>query len=70
MPQKILLAFCLLITAQVWAQDPTQAVEMADGLRQSGKIYVVVGSIIVIFIGLLLFLFRIERQIKALEKGE
>lgn len=53
------------------AQDPSsQAVEMADALRQSGKIYVVIACIVLIFVGLLLFLFRIDKKIKTLEENK
>lgn len=43
-------------------------VEMADGMRQSGKIYVVVGVIVIIFIGIILFLLSLEKRLKKLEK--
>ncbi len=61
---------CLLISiGYLWAQDPssTPPVEMADMLRQSGKIYVVIASILLIFIGIVLFLFKLERRLKQLE---
>jgi len=43
-------------------------VEMATGLRSSGKIYVVVLVLLVIFIGFIIYLFTIDRKISRLEK--
>lgn len=64
--KKTLFAVLLFIAAQsVHAQEK---VEMADGLRSSGKIYVVVAVLAVIFIGLLLFLISIDRKVSRLEK--
>ncbi|MFS8617510.1 MAG: CcmD family protein [Solitalea sp.] len=45
-----------------------QGVEMADALRQSGKIYVVVSVIAVIFIGLAIYLFSLDKKISKIEK--
>ena len=46
----------------------TQDVAMADGLRAEGKIYVVVGIIAIIFIGILVYLISMDRKISRLEK--
>lgn len=43
-------------------------VEMATDLRSSGKIYVVVLVLLVIFIGFIIYLFTIDRRISKLEK--
>ncbi|HRI29782.1 MAG TPA: CcmD family protein [Chitinophagales bacterium] len=58
-----LLINCLMALAQ-------PAVEMADNLRASGKIYVVVVVILLIFAGLIAFLVSVERKIKRLEKNK
>ncbi len=42
-------------------------VEMADTMRSSGKIYVVIATIAIVFVGLAVFLFAIERRVKKLE---
>ena len=42
--------------------------EMADGLRQSGKIYVVVASVVVIIGGLLAYLVALDRKVTRLEQ--
>jgi CcmD family protein len=41
---------------------------MADLLRSSGKIYVVIGTISVVFIGLAIYLFSIDKRLSKLEK--
>lgn len=64
---KKLIAILLLFIANmnVFAQG---GVEMATGLRSSGKIYVVVLVLLTIFIVLGIFLFMLDRRIKKLEK--
>ena len=42
-------------------------VEMADTMRSSGKIYVVVAVLVTILIGIVLYLVRLDRKIKKLE---
>ena len=68
MIQKTAL-FCLALLLQVaaWAQDG-DTVEMADALRENGKIYVVVAVILTIFAGIILYLVRLDRKISRLEK--
>jgi CcmD family protein len=51
---------------QLFAQD--NGVEMADGLRSNGKIYVVVICIVIILVGLLAYLFSIDKRLKKIEK--
>jgi CcmD family protein len=41
---------------------------MADGMRAEGKIYVVVGVLAIILIGLFVYLFTIDRKVSKLEK--
>lgn len=43
--------------------------EMADHLRESGKIYIVVGVIAVIFTGIWLYVATLEGKIRNLEKN-
>jgi hypothetical protein len=50
------------------AQSDPQHVEMADQLRANGKIYVVVAVLIVILLGLILYVIRLDRKITRLEK--
>ena len=41
--------------------------EMADGMRSEGKIYVVVAIIVVILVGVLVYLFALDRKLTKLE---
>ncbi len=45
-----------------------EGVEMADQLRADGKIWVVVAVIATVFMGIVLYLVRLDRQISQLEK--
>ena len=47
-----------------------QDVEMADLLHENGKIYVVVGVIAIIFVGLAVYLISIDRRLTKIEKEE
>jgi CcmD family protein len=61
-----LLLFSLLFNVVAFAQNP-DAIEMADAMRSSGKIYVVIAVIAVIFAGLLAYLLYLERRVQRLE---
>jgi FtsH-binding integral membrane protein len=56
-------AFCLLSFFAL----PAQNAEMADTFRGEGKIYVVVGVMLILLVGLFIYMFRIERKVKKLE---
>ncbi len=62
-----LLTLLSAISLSVLAQS--SSVEMADGLRSSGKIYVVVSVMSVILAGVLVFLFSIDKKVSKLEKN-
>lgn len=68
MIQKAAL-FCIAVLMQViaFAQE-SDTVEMADAMRQNGKIYVVVAVILTIFAGIIIYLVRLDRKISRLEK--
>lgn len=55
------------LSASAFAQQ-NQPIEMADGLYQSGKIYVVVAVAAIIFIGITTYLIMLDRKISKLEK--
>lgn len=59
--------FFVLSSISLFAQENNQ-VEMADQLYQSGKIYVVVGVLAIIFIGIVSYLVIIDRKLNKLEK--
>lgn len=64
------MLFILLLiglSALAKAQEQVPSVEMADGLRSSGKIYVVVLVLALIFAGISWHLFSLERRLKRLE---
>jgi len=69
-PFKKILAFIVfaLLKINLQAQDSTEKVSMADVMRSNGRIYVVIAVILTILIGLLLYMFRLERKINRLEK--
>ena len=57
--------------AHAWAQAPGAPADvpaMADDLRASGKIYVVVAAVVVIIAGLLIYLIALDRKVGRLEK--
>ena len=56
----------MLSTVQLFAQE--NGIEMADQLRSDGKIYVVVTCIVIILVGLLAYLFSIDKRLKKIEK--
>jgi CcmD family protein len=67
MKRSIALLIFLLSFVTAFAQQ-TQSIEMADAFRSSGKIYVVIATIVIIFLGLAIYLFSIDRRLKKIEK--
>ena len=63
--KRFLAFFFSLISTFAFAQSD---VEMADVMRSEGKIYVVVGIILIIIVGLLLYLVRLDRKITRIEE--
>ncbi|WP_231465517.1 CcmD family protein [Pedobacter sp. Leaf132] len=65
--KKILFSLILMLaTIQLFAQN--NDIEMADTLRSNGKIYVVVACIVIILLGLIAYLFSIDKRLKKIEK--
>ena len=64
------LHLALGTAAHAWAQVPgaPETPAMADQLRASGKIYVVVAAVVIIIAGLLIYLIVIDRKVGRLEK--
>ena len=56
------------LTATLFAQQSTEQVEMADDMVKSGKIYVVITVLSIIFAGILIYLISIDRKVSKLEK--
>ncbi len=61
----LLTLLVMLAGNTVWAQEPNAA---DDFFRQSGKIYVVVAILSVIFLGVLVYLISIDRRVRKIEK--
>lgn len=68
MMKKFIVVICFLFAAFVMNAQATDTVEMADGLRASGKIYVVVAVLLIIFLGIVIYLINIDRKLMKLEK--
>lgn len=64
--KKTLLTVFLFTLATISQAQET----MGDTLRSNGRIYVVVAVILTIFIGIIIFLTRLDRKISKLEKTE
>ncbi|GEM65172.1 hypothetical protein SF1_31540 [Sphingobacterium faecium NBRC 15299] len=61
------IALVLMSTLNIFAQSD---IDMATGLRSSGKIYVVVLVMLVLFFGVASYLFILDRKITKLEKKQ
>ena len=77
--KKINLIFFLFLSFAVQAQEKiavtaadysNSEVEMADVMRSEGKIYVLVGIIVLIFIGLFAYSIQTDRRLAKLEKNK
>jgi hypothetical protein len=64
---KITLLITLLMLSTV---SFAQKLESADFMRSKGRSYVVVAVILVILVGLILYLVRLDRKISNLEKNK
>ncbi len=65
---KLIIIILIMLSTNLYAQS-SQTVEMADVLRQSGKIYTVVLGLVVILTGMIIFLIKVDRKISKLEKS-
>jgi CcmD family protein len=63
-----LLLPLLLLAGAAFAQTNATEPEMADALRASGKIYVVVLVLVIIVTGLLVYLIRLDGKVSRLER--
>ena len=63
----LFLGAFLLLSFTTYAQDK---VEMADSMRNNGKIYVVVVVCITILIGLFVYVFILDKKISRFEKNK
>lgn len=49
------------------ADYTNSTVEMADVMRSNGKIYVVVGVILIIFLGIVFYMIKVDRKLSKIE---
>lgn len=61
----LLTAFLMLVFTSSFSQE----VEMADGMRAEGKIYVIVAIVLIVLVGLLGYLFLLDRKVGRLEEA-
>lgn len=75
--KKIVTLLLMIVSYAAQAQEKiavtaadysNNEVEMADVMRSEGKIYVLVGIIVLIFIGLLIYVIQTDRRVSKLEK--
>jgi Na+/alanine symporter len=64
------LFFVLMSSAMLAQNSNATEVEMADALYQSGKIYVVIVVIALIFTGIITYLVMLDKKISKLEKQQ
>lgn len=64
----LVLLLALSSVSAAWAQTAADSPEMADVLRQNGKIYVVVAAVAIIVAGMLVYLISLDRKVSRLEK--
>lgn len=68
MMKRLFLFLCALLSVFRLPAQVTNDVAMADDLRSSGMIYVVVAVMVTIFIGLLFYLYSIDKRVSKIEK--
>jgi hypothetical protein len=67
---KLLILINLIIPSMEVAAQSTEKVEMADVLRQDGKIYTVVFGLVIILTAMIILVIRVDRKISRLERQE
>jgi len=60
----ILISLFVIMGFPAFSQQP----EMADTMRSEGKIYVVVAIILIVLVGLIAYLFMLDRKISKIEE--
>ncbi len=67
---KLILSLLLAVvaTSNLWAQNAQAPVEMADKMREDGKIWIVVAVITVVFLGIAVNMLRLESKVSKVEK--
>jgi hypothetical protein len=65
---KLILLLALILPSYTTFCQANAPVEMADTLRSNGKIYTVVIGLVVILTGVILFLLRVDKKVRDLDK--
>lgn len=65
---KKFLTLTILSLCSLVGYAQAAEVEMADTMRANGKIYVVVGIILIVLLGFIAYLFMLDRKLDRLEK--
>jgi len=65
---KIMLSFIALLFSGASIAQDTDKIEMAKEMMASGKIYVVIAVLLLIFLGIVVYLISLDRKIGKLEK--
>jgi multisubunit Na+/H+ antiporter MnhB subunit len=65
---KFLLTGVLMLMLGLVMKAQDEKAEMADTMRSNGRIYVVVAVVVLILIGLILYLVRLDKKITRMEK--
>ena len=58
----------LLLSLTVFLNNTLLQIPMADAFRSDGKIFVVVGIVLILLIGFFLYLWRVDKKIDKLEE--
>ncbi len=68
--KNILLLFAFLSSVLAFSQGPAaeQQVDMADAFYSEGKVYIVVVVVSIVVLGILLYLFTLDRKLSRIEK--
>jgi len=64
----LIVAMLITFAASAQAENGTGQPEMADFMWSNGKIFVVVGALVIIFSGIVIYLFSLNAKLSKLEK--
>jgi len=70
MIKKVFLFLSFILMGSIGFAQPQSTVERADAFRADGKIYVVVGVVLIILLGLFAYLFYIDKKLSRIEKNQ
>jgi len=65
--KPVMLFLCCMFSLPLLAGEK---VDMAFSLRESGKIYVVVAALLIIFAGMVVYLINLDRKVSRIEEQQ